>query len=125
VKDTVTSGAQNAAETVTGAATKGKTALLAGGAAAAGLAATVLITQRSQRRTKVLGIPMPKRNGHHMPDVSGLMPKRGGVRKDTQKLAGKVTEAADRADKIGKRVSKVATSVKQVSETAKEASKKA
>ena len=124
MKETVASGAQNAAETVSDVAKKGKTALLAGGAAAAGLAATVLISQHANKRTRVLGVPMPKRAGG-MPDVSNLMPKRGGIRKDTRKLAGKVTKAADRADKLGKRVSSVATSVKQVSETASEASKKA
>lgn len=116
----MTSGAQNVADV----AKKGKTALLAGGAAAAGLAATVYATQRANRKPKVLGVSLPKRNGR-MPKVGSLMPKRGGIRGDTQKLAGKVTDAADRADRIGKRVSSVATGVKKVSETAKEASKKA
>jgi hypothetical protein len=120
--------AQSAADGVTDVAKKGKTALLAGGAAAAGMAATVLVTRRANRRTKVLGVSLPKslprRNGLAS-KAGNLIPGRSGISRDTQKLAGKVTEAADRADKMGKRVSSVATGVKHVSETAKEAAKKA
>ena len=63
MKDNVTNGAQNAAGKVADVAKKGSTALLAGGAAAAGLAATAYVTRRANRRPKVLGISLPKRNG--------------------------------------------------------------
>jgi len=54
------------------------------------------------------------------------VPGRGGtMRRETQKIASKVTDAADRADKAGQRVSSVASSVRQVSETARDAAKKA
>lgn len=131
VKDTVTSGAQDAAGTVAGAATNAKTALIAGGAAAAGLAATVVVA-RSRRRPTVLNVPLPRRKGPKIsdlvpskgPKISDLVPSRNGARRETQRIAGSVTKAADRADKLGQRVSSVASSVRQVSETANEAAKK-
>ena len=42
---------------------KAKTPLLTGGAALAGVAGAAVLTARSRRRRKVLGIPLPKRNG--------------------------------------------------------------
>jgi hypothetical protein len=128
VKGTVTEGAQGAAETVAGAAKKARTGLLAGGAAVAGLGATLVVAQRARRRPKVLGISLPKRNGFNPRALNprALVPKsRGNIRRDTRKIAGKVTEAADRAERFGQRVSSVASSVKQVSETADDAAKKA
>lgn len=120
VKDSVVSGTQDLAEKVGDTAKKTGTAVLAGGAAAAGLAATVIIAQRARRPRKVLGISMPKRRRF---DAS-LIPGQSGLRRDTRRIASKVGEAADRADRLGKRVSGVATSVKQVSETAEQAAKK-
>jgi hypothetical protein len=105
----VTSSAQGAAGTVAGAAKKARPALLAGGAAAAGIVATVAVA-RARRRPKVLGVSLPKRRG---------------VRRDTRALAGTVSDAADRADHLGQSVSKIATSVKQVSENADKVAKKA
>jgi hypothetical protein len=123
VKDTVSSGAQDAAETVSDFASKTKTGLIAGGAAAAGLVATVIVTQRSRRGPTVLGVKLPKRNSGVMPNR--LIPKSGGIKRDTRKIASKVADAADRAERIGQRVSNVASSVKQVSESADQAAKKA
>lgn len=119
VKDTVASGA----DSVKGAAGKAKTAALAGGAAAAGLTATVLITRRANKQRKVLGVSIPKRNGFK--PLQAVSNRRGDIRRDTRKLAGKVTSAADRADRLGRRVSSVASSVKEVSTTADDAAKKA
>ena len=130
VGGSVVSGAKDAAGKVTGVTGKAKTALLAGGAAAAGLAATAAATRMSQRKRKVLGVSIPRRNGRLMSKAPSLkaptLPKRGGgLRRDTRKVASKVTDAANRADRLGQRVSSVATSVRQVSETAEDAAKKA
>jgi CarD family transcriptional regulator len=119
VKDTVTSGA----ESVKDVAGKAKTAALAGGAAAAGLTATVLITRRANKQRKVLGVSIPKRNGFK--PLQAVSNRRGDIRRDTRKVAGKVTSAADRADRLGRRVSSVASGVREVSKTADEAAKKA
>jgi len=119
VKDTVASGAGS----VKGVAGKAKTAALAGGAAAAGLTATVLITRRANKQRKVLGVSIPERNGFK--PLQAVSNRRGDIRRDTRKLAGKVTSAADRADRLGRRVSSVASSVKEVSQTADDAAKKA
>jgi hypothetical protein len=117
-KDTVSSGAQNAAQGVATAAQKAKVPLVAGGAAVAGLAgAAVIAAARSGRRRKVLGVSMPKRNGFSMP-------KRNGFKSDARKLTSAVTDAAKRADQFGQRVSRVASGVQNVSETASEAVKK-
>jgi hypothetical protein len=106
------------------AAGKAKTAALAGGAAAVGLTATVLITRRANKQRKVLGVPLPKRSNGFKP-LAALPSRRRDLRRDTRKFAGKVTNAADRADRLGRRVSSVAGGVKEVSKTADEAAKKA
>ena len=90
-------------------AQKAKVPLVAGGAAVAGLAGAAVLASRSGRRRKVLGIPMPKRNG---------------LKNDARKIAGAVTDAAKRADLFGQRVSRVATGVQNVSQTADDAVKK-
>jgi methyl-accepting chemotaxis protein len=114
----VSSGAQ----TVAGSAKQAKTALLAGGAAAAGLVATVALS-RHQSRPKVLGVTLPKRKSITASSLRKALPTQG-IRRDTQSLAGKLGKAADRADRLGQSVSRVASSVKQVSDTAGEAAKK-
>jgi hypothetical protein len=86
-----------------------KSALIAAGAAAAGVAGAVVVT-RSNRSRKVLGIPMPA---------------NGSIKTDAKKVAGAVNDAAKRADKLGRRVSRVASSVQQMSEAAEEGAKKA
>ena len=71
---------------------------------------------------------LPKRNGSMLSKAAKSIPvpSRGGsMRRETQKIASKVTDAANRADKAGQRVSNVASSVRQVSETARDAAKKA
>jgi hypothetical protein len=108
-KDTVSSGAQNAAQGVATAAQKAKVPLLAGGAAVAGLAGAAVLATRSNRRHRVLGMPLPKRNG---------------LKVDAQKITNAVTDAAKRADRFGQGVSDVASTVQRVSETANNAAKK-
>ena len=71
---------------------------------------------------------LPSRNGSMLSKAAKSIPipgRGGSVRRETQKIASKVTDAADRADKAGQRVSNVASSVRQVSETARDAAKKA
>ena len=109
VKETLTSGTQNAAHGVATFAKKAKTPLLTGGAALAGVAGAAVLTARSRRRRKVLGIPLPKRNG---------------LKVDAQKITEAITDAAKRADQIGQRVSRVSNGVQDVSETASAAAKK-
>ena len=109
VKETVTSGTQNAAHGVATFATKAKTPLLTGGAALAGVAGAAVLTARSRRRRKVLGVTLPKRNG---------------LKVDAQKVTEAITDAAKRADRIGQRVSRASNSVQDVSETANTAVKK-
>jgi methyl-accepting chemotaxis protein len=105
----VTSQAQNAAQGVSTFAKRAKTPLIAGGATLAGLAGGALLRARIGRRHKVLGIPMPKRNGFKF---------------DAKKISSAVTDAAKRADQLGQSVSKTASSVQQVSETANHVAKK-
>lgn len=109
VKETVTSGIQNAAHGVAAFAEKAKTPLLTGGAALAGVTGAAVLTARSRRRRKVLGVPLPKRNG---------------LKVDAQKVTEAISDAAKRADRIGQRVSRVANGVQDVSETANAAAKK-
>jgi len=110
------------AETVAHAAGKAKTGLIAGGAAAAGVAATVLLKRRADRHRKVLGVSIPGRSNGL--DPRKLMPGgRHPMRRDTRKIAGKVADAANAADRFGQRVSKAAKNVKQVSETVGETAK--
>jgi hypothetical protein len=89
--------------------------LLTGGAAVAGLAGAVALSNRSRR--KVLGVSLPKRS-----DLP--LPKRDNLKLDPQKVTEAITDAAKRADRIGQRVSRVATGVQNVSETANKAAKK-
>jgi hypothetical protein len=109
LKDTVTSGAQGAASEITTVARKAKAPLLASGAALAGAAVAAVVTKRSGKRRKVLGVSMPKRNG---------------FKADARKITGAVSDAAKRADHFGQGMSRVAISVQKVSETADEAVKK-
>jgi len=109
VKETLTSGTQTAAHGVATFAKKAKTPLLTGGAALAGVAGAAVLTARSRRRRKVLGVSLPKRNG---------------LKVDAQKVTEAITDAAKRADRIGQRVSRVSNSVQDVSETANTAVKK-
>jgi len=125
VKDTVASGAQNAADSVSTVAEKAKVPLLAGGAALAGLAGAVVLNARANQRRKVLGVSMPKRKSFAIPSRNGLIPSRNGFKGNARKVAGAVTDAAKRADHFGQRVSSVASGVQKVSETANEAAKKA
>jgi hypothetical protein len=109
VRGTVSSGAQGAAQAVAGAARKARTSLIVGGAAVAGLAGAAVLSKRSNRRRKVLGVTLPKRNG---------------LKVDARKIADGVADAAQRADRLGQRVSSVASGVQRVSETASDAAKK-
>jgi hypothetical protein len=109
VTDTVSSGAQNTAKGVAGAAKKAKAPLIAGGVAIAGLAGAAALNARSRRR-KVLGVTMPR--GDRLKKI------------DARKVAAAVTDAAERADGFGQRVSNVANRVQKVSETADKAAKK-
>jgi len=117
-------------------ARKAKTPLIASGAAVAGVAGAVVLSQTGNGRRKVLGVSMPKRSKlgqakRHMPGKRQMpkvhMPEIKGkdLRKDAHKLAGAVTDAAKQADALGQRVSQVANSVQKVGETAGEAAKKA
>jgi hypothetical protein len=124
--DTVTTGAQNAVESVGTVAQKAKTPLIAGGAALAGLAGAGVLAARSGRRRKVLGIPMPKRSGLSSLKLGqSSFPKRNGFKADVRTVAGAVNDAAKRADRVGQRISRVATGVQRVSETTDKAVKKA
>jgi hypothetical protein len=108
---TVSSGAQDAAQGVVGFVKKAKTPLIAGGAAMAGLAGAAALNNARSRRRKVLGVTMP--GGKELKNL------------DARKIAGAVTNGAKRADRFGQRVSSVASSVQTVSETADKAAKKA
>jgi hypothetical protein len=111
---TVSSGAQDAAQGVVGFVKKAKTPLIAGGVAiagVAGLAGAAALNNARSRRRKVLGVPMPR--GKELKNL------------DARKIAGTVTDGAKRADRFGQRVSSVASSVQTVSETADKATKKA
>ena len=110
LKDTVTSGAQGAAGEITTVARKAKVPLLASGVALAGATVAAVVTKRSGKRRKVLGVSVPKRNG---------------FKADARKITGVVSDAAKHADRFGQVMSRVANSVQKVSETADEAVKKA
>jgi hypothetical protein len=100
--------------------------LIATGAAAAG-AAAVILGKNGQKQHKVLGVALPKRSKSHLPKV-GMpkihMPKGKGLKGDVRRAAGAVTDAAEKADLIGKRISRVANSVHAASEAADDAAKK-
>lgn len=126
VTEGVASGAKGAAAAVDNVGSKAKTGLLAGGAAAVGLAATAIATRQSRNKTKVLGVALPKRKGKG--SLMRALPFSGGKRMDlrrgTQQAATRVSGAADSAEQLGRRLSDVARSVRLVSDTAKEAAKK-
>lgn len=109
------------AKDVAGVAKGAKGALLAGGAAAAGVAGAVIVARSNRGSRKVLGIPMGSRGGL---SVRGMMPN-GSIKSDAKKMAGKLNDAAKRADKVGQRVSSVASSVQKISGSAEEGAKKA
>jgi hypothetical protein len=107
---------------VAGVVKKGKTPLIAGGAAIAGVTGAAVtgaavLNSRSSRR-KVLGVTMPRRNY-----LKGVDARKNLKKVDARKIAGAVTDAAKRADRFGQRVSTVANSVQTVSETADKAAK--
>jgi methyl-accepting chemotaxis protein len=68
---------------------------------------------------------MPKRNAFTPKRGQFPIARRNGFKANAQMVSGAITDAAERADRIGQRVSRVANSVQQVSETASEATKKA
>jgi hypothetical protein len=122
-----------AASTVGAVVEKAKLPLLATGAVVAG-AAAVIATKGvgNHKQHKVLGVPVPKRSKSHLPKVSvpklstpkvGL-PKGKGLKGDVRKAAGAVTDAAGKADQIGKRISQVAGSVQAVGAATDDAAKK-
>lgn len=107
---TVSSGAQNAAQGFAGFVKRAKTPLIAGGVAIAGLAGAAALNNARSDRRKVLGVTMPR--GKELKKV------------DAGKIAGAVTDGAKRVDRFGQRVSSMASSVQMVSETADQATKK-
>jgi hypothetical protein len=125
VKETVVSGAHDAANGIAPVAQKAKLPLVATGAALVGAAA--VIASKNGHKHKVLGVSMPRRSKVHLPSVHVPkigMPKGKGVKADVRKAAGAVTGAAKQADELGRRISRVANSVQTVSETANDAAKK-
>jgi hypothetical protein len=90
-------------------AEKAKTPLLMGGAALAGVAGATMLSARSRRRHKGLGVPLPKRKG---------------LKVDAQKMTEAIADAAKRADRIGQRVSHVANGVQAAADTANATAKK-
>jgi hypothetical protein len=125
------SNGSGSSSTVGTVAEKAKYPLLATGAALAG-AAAVIATKNGHKQKKVLGVPVPKRPKAHMPKAHmpkvGLpkvaMPSGKGLKGDVRRAAGAVTDAAEKADLIGKRISKVASSVQAVGEATDDAAKK-
>jgi len=104
-------------------ARKAKTPLIASGAAVAGVAGAVVLSQTGGKKRKVLGVSVPKRS--KLSAAKRHMPKSNGLLSDAHKLAGAVSDAAKQADAFGQRVSSVANSVQKVGDTAGEAAKKA
>jgi hypothetical protein len=93
-----------------------KVPLVAGAAAAAGVAGAIL-ANRSGRKRKALGVSMPKR-----PNVS--LPKMNGLKPDARKLTGTVIDVAQRADDLGQNMSRIAGTVKRAGEAADKAMKR-
>jgi hypothetical protein len=94
---------------------RARTPLIAAGAAAVGLAGTAAVKSRLRPRRKVLGISVPRRN-----DLTLNLGKAGF---NAGGAASAVTDAAKRADRVGRRISGLANGVRQVSERAEEAAK--
>jgi hypothetical protein len=114
--DTVKHGAQDAINGTGPVLQKLKVPLVAGGAAAAGIAGAVIASKSGGKR-KVLGVSVPKRSKLSLPKKNGLKP-------DARKMTKAVTDAAKRADDFGQGVSRIASSVKKVGEAADDAVKK-
>jgi hypothetical protein len=126
--DSVKEAVKNGTHAVGPVAKKAALPLLATGAAAAG-AAAVLVGKNGHKQRKVLGVKLPKgsKSHVHMPKVSMpkmSMPKGKGLKGDVRKAAGAVTDAAEKADLIGKRISQVANSVQAVGHATDDAVKK-
>jgi hypothetical protein len=112
---------------------KAKLPLLATGAVVAG-AAAVIATKGGigHKQRKVLGVPVPKGGKPHLPKVSVpkvstpkvSLPKGKGLKGDVRRAAGAVTDAAGKADRIGKRISQVASSVQAAGSATDETAKK-
>jgi hypothetical protein len=68
-----------------------------------------MLSARSRRRHKGLGVPLPKRKG---------------LKVDAQKMTEAIADAAKRADRIGQRVSHVANGVQAAADTANATAKK-
>lgn len=115
IADSVKHGAQGAINGTAPVLQKVKVPLVAGGAAAAGIAGAVLASRAGGKR-KVLGVSVPKRSKVHLP--------KNGFKPDVRKVTKGVTDAARRADDFGQGVSRIASSVKKVGEAADEAAKK-
>lgn len=115
--DSAKNGAGNMVNGVTPIIQKVKLPLLAGGAAAAGVAGAVLASRSGHKQRKVLGVSVPKRS-------KLSLPKRNGLKPDARKVSRAVADAARRADNIGQGVSKIASSVQKVGESAEDAVKK-
>ncbi|MET0557645.1 MAG: hypothetical protein ABW065_03090 [Solirubrobacterales bacterium] len=116
IVESVKHGAKDAINGTGPVLQKLKVPLVAGGAAAAGIAGAVLAS-RSGGKKKVLGVPMPKHSKLSLPKKNGLTP-------DARKVTKAVTDAAKRADDFGQGVSRIASSVKKVGEAADDAVKK-
>jgi hypothetical protein len=126
---TVSSGAQSAAQGVAGFVKRARTPLIAGGAAIAALAGAAALNNARSRRRNVLGVTMPRGKELKNLDarkIAGAVTRGKELKNlDARKIAGAVTDGAKRADRFGQRVSSVASSVQMVSETADKAAKKA
>jgi hypothetical protein len=113
---------------------KAKLPLLATGAVVAGAAAVIATKGAAggRKQHKLLGVPVPKRSKSHLPKVSvpkvGVpkvgLPKGKGLKGDVRRAAGALTDAAGKADEIGKRISRVASSVQAVGSATDDAAKK-
>jgi hypothetical protein len=127
------SNGSGAGSTVGAVVEKAKLPLLATGAVAAG-AAAVIATKgvANHKHHKVLGVPVPKRSKSHLPKLSVpkvgapkvTLPKGKDLKGDVRRAAGAVSDAAGKADQIGKRISKVASSVQAVGAATDDAAKK-
>ena len=116
------SNGSEAGSTVGAVAEKAKLPLLATGAVVAGAAAVIATRGGGHKHRKVLGVSVPKRSKSHLPKVG--LPKGKGLKGDVRRAAGAVTDAAEKADQIGKRISRVANSVHAVGEATDDAAKK-
>ncbi len=106
VKSTIGSGASTVGNAVGTAARKGRTPLIAGGAALTGLAGGLAVASASRRsRRKVLGVPMPK---------------RGSVTRTTGNLAS----TAEQIGSLGRNVGQLATEMRRMREQGESAQRR-